>query len=147
VSALAVRRVPAARAAVVAADFDDPWLSRVSARHPVKTIAAKIENSAAVFEIAVECIKALAGPVFGMRSGDDSRVTVEQRPALPLEILVRRNVIVEPNVLEPFDDIHIDREVPVRAREPVRKAGAYVEERPPTARIAHRCSIAMGVVT
>src|ERR1700761_201691 len=106
VSALAVRRIPAARAAVVASDFDDPWLLSVAARHPVEAVAAEIENPTPLLEVAVKCVKAVSGPIFGMRSGDDRGVAVEQSSPLALQIFVSRNVILKPDMLEPFDDIH-----------------------------------------
>jgi hypothetical protein len=64
------------------------------------------------------------------------------------EHLVRRaaDVVLDTDMLKPFDDVHVDRKVTVGASQPIRKAGTHVEQRPPAAGIAYRCPIGVGTV-
>ena len=82
--ALAIRRVPAARAAVVPTNLDDRRPVTEAARDPVEPIAAEVHDSATLTEEGLEDVEAGPRPVFGVRSGHDNLVAVEKGPPLPL---------------------------------------------------------------
>src|SRR5258708_7861901 len=99
--------VPASRSAVVTTYFDDPRLLGVTAGHPVEAIAAEIHEAATFIEIAIEDVEATACPVFGMRPRHDHRVAIDQSSAFALQILVGDDVVIDTDMLEPFDDVHV----------------------------------------
>src|SRR3984885_5222853 len=130
---LAIGRIPASRAAIVATHLDDPRLLFEAAGDPVESIAAEVHDPSTFVEISLKGIEALARPVFGVRSGDNRRIAIGQSAPSALEILVSSDVVGDADMLQPFDDVHVHGKMAVGAGQPVRKTGAYVEQRPPAA--------------
>src|ERR1700733_1161390 len=133
VGPLAIGCIPASRAAVVATHLDDPRLLFEAAGDPVESIDAEEHDPYTFVEIFLKGIEALARAVFRERSGDERRIAIGQSAPSALEILVSSDVVGDADILQPFDDVHIDGKMAVGAGQPVRKAGAYVEKGPPAA--------------
>ena len=144
--ALSAGSVPAARSAVVPAYLDDPRTLRVTRRDPVEAVSSEVHDLAAAAKVGLKRIEPLPRPVLRMTARDDGAIAREKRQTLLVDILIRRDVIVDADPLEPLEHEQVLREVAPGVGQPVGIARPHIHQRTTPRGVAHGRAIRMRVV-
>src|SRR5216684_9252889 len=138
--------LPRAHAGIQLAHLHAPWLVLVISDVPVKSVAAEIDEAAAVGDVVLDGVEDRLRNIFGMGSTQHHLVWFQKFDTVAMQILVGDDIVGIAHVFEPGDDGKIRRKLPRHAHRGHAGLGPHVQDRPTIAAVTDAGTVAMVVV-